>query len=122
MAIQSQDALTIAGRICYEIPRIPATAQEVAPYRVAPIWHGLDSSLYVDRCVGAQVGCGQSLHRLLAGHGAMLLKHAHPAVVEAVLRSGTRYARVGVHDSKSTVIRMIMDLVVQSRSNYQFRH
>jgi glutamate-1-semialdehyde 2,1-aminomutase len=70
--------------------------------------------LYIDRCVGAHKWDvdGNRYIDYWMGHGAMLLGHAHPAVVEAVREQVSR----GTHAGGSTRLeiewaRLIMDLV-----------
>lgn len=70
--------------------------------------------IYVDRCVGAHKWDvdGHQYIDYWMGHGAMLLGHAHPAIVEAVRQQVGR----GTHAGGSTRLeidwaRLIMDLV-----------
>ena len=118
MAIQSQDALTIAREYAAKYPesqRLHQEAQALLPGGVTDMARTFEPfPLYVDRCVGAHKWDvdGNRYIDYWMGHGAMLLGHAHPAVVEAVREQVAR----GTHAGGSTRLeidwaRMIMDLV-----------
>jgi glutamate-1-semialdehyde 2,1-aminomutase len=118
MAIQSQDALTIAREYAEKYPesqRLHQEAQALLPGGVTHMARTFDPfPLYVDRCVGAHKWDvdGNRYIDYWMGHGAMLLGHAHPAVVEAVREQVAR----GTHAGGSTRLeidwaRLIMDLV-----------
>src|SRR5262249_37418596 len=118
MPISSQDALTIAREYAEKYPesaRLHPEAQGLLPGGVTHMARTFDPfPIYVDRCVGAHkwdVDGNQYIDYWM-GHGAMLLGHAHPAVVEAVREQVAR----GTHAGGSTRLeidwaRLIMDLV-----------
>lgn len=90
-------------------------ARDVLPGGVTHMARAFDPfPLYIDRCAGAHKWDVDG-HRYIdywMGHGAMLLGHAHPAVVEAVQAQVSR----GTHAGGNTRLemdwaRLIMDLV-----------
>ena len=118
MAIQDQASLTIAREYAEKYPesqRLHQEAQALLPGGVTHMARTFDPfPLYVDRCVGAHKWDvdGNRYIDYWMGHGAMLLGHAHPAVVEAVREQVAR----GTHAGGSTRLeidwaRLIMDLV-----------
>ena len=104
MAPESQDTLTIAHEYAETYPesqRLHQEAQALLPGGVTHMARTFDPfPLYVDRCVGAHKWDVDG-HRYIdywMGHGAMLLGHVHPAVVEAVREQVAR----GTHAGGST--------------------
>ncbi len=81
------------------------TAQDVLPGGVTHMARAFDPfPLYIDRCVGAHKWDvdGNPYIDYWMGHGAMLLGHAHPAVVEAVQSQVSR----GTHAGGNTRLEM----------------
>ena len=118
MAVQDQASLSIAREYAEKYPesqRLHQEAQALLPGGVTHMARVFDPfPLYVDRCVGAHKWDvdGNRYIDYWMGHGAMLLGHAHPAVVEAVREQVAR----GTHAGGSTRLeidwaRLIMDLV-----------
>ena len=110
--------MTIAEEYASKHPQssqLYQAAQGALPGGVTHMARAFDPfPLYVDRCIGAHkwdVDGNQYIDYWM-GHGAMLLGHAHPAIVEAVREQVGR----GTHAGGSTRLeiewaRMIMDLV-----------
>lgn len=123
MAVQSQEPLTIAREYALKYPRsyqLHQEAQALLPGGITHMARAFDPyPLYIDRCVGASkwdVDGNQYIDYWM-GHGAMLLGHAHPAIVEAVREQVSR----GTHAGGSTRLeiawaRLIMDLVPSAES------
>ena len=104
MALQDQASLSIAREYAEKYPesqRLHQEAQALLPGGVTHMARTFDPfPLYVDRCVGAHKWDvdGNRYIDYWMGHGAMLLGHAHPAVVEAVREQVAR----GTHAGGST--------------------
>lgn len=118
MTTESQTALTIAREYAEKYPesrRLHQEAQALLPGGVTHMARTFDPfPIYVDRCVGAYKWDvdGHQYIDYWMGHGAMLLGHAHPAVVEAVREQVAR----GTHAGGSTRLeiewaRLLIDLV-----------
>ena len=118
MAIQDQASPSIAREYAEKYPesqRLHQEAQALLPGGVTHMARVFDPfPLYVDRCVDAHKWDvdGNRYTDYWMGHGAMLLGHAHPAVVEAIREQAAR----GTHAGGSTRLeidwaRLIMDLV-----------
>lgn len=117
MAVQ-QVALTIAQEYAARYPesrRLHQEAQALLPGGVTHMARTFEPfPLYVERCEGAYKWDVDG-HRYIdywMGHGAMLLGHAHPAIVEAVREQVGR----GTHAGGSTQLeiawaRLLMELV-----------
>jgi glutamate-1-semialdehyde 2,1-aminomutase len=95
--------------------RLYQEAQAALPGGITHMARAFDPfPLYIERCVGAHKWDvdGNRYIDYWMGHGAMLLGHAHPAVVEAVREQVSR----GTHAGGNTRLeiewaRLIMDLV-----------
>lgn len=118
MAAHQQGPLTIAQEYTARYPQSLQLHQEAVallPGGVTHMARAFDPfPLYVDRCVGAHKWDvdGHQYIDYWMGHGAMLLGHAHPAVVAAVQEQVGR----GTHAGGSTRLeiewaRLLMDLV-----------
>ncbi|MGE3539021.1 MAG: aspartate aminotransferase family protein [Candidatus Tectimicrobiota bacterium] len=115
---EQHEAVTIAQEYATTYPeslRLHQEAQALLPGGVTHMARTFDPfPLYVERCEGAYKWDVDG-HRYIdywMGHGAMLLGHAHPAIVEAVREQVGR----GTHAGGGTRLemdwaRLIMDLV-----------
>ena len=131
MAAHQQGPLTIAQEYAERYPQSLQLHQEAVallPGGVTHMARAFDPfPLYVERCVGAHKWDvdGHQYIDYWMGHGAMLLGHAHPAVVAAVQEQVGR----GTHAGGSTRLeidwaRLLMDLVpcAEVGEVYQLRH
>jgi glutamate-1-semialdehyde 2,1-aminomutase len=118
MATRHTDTLSIAEEYAQKYPQsrqLYEAAQAALPGGITHMARAFTPfPLYIDRCVGAHKWDvdGNCYIDYWMGHGAMLLGHAHPAVVEAVREQVGR----GTHAGGSTRLeiewaRLIMDLV-----------
>jgi glutamate-1-semialdehyde 2,1-aminomutase len=118
MVTQHAHALTIAEEYAAKYPQsrqLYEAAQATLPGGITHMARGFDPfPLYIEQCVGAHKwdADGQRYIDYWMGHGAMLLGHAHPAVVEAVREQVGR----GTHAGGSTRLeiewaRLLTDLV-----------
>jgi glutamate-1-semialdehyde 2,1-aminomutase len=118
MATDNQGTLTIAEEYVRKYPvsqQLYQEAHTVLPGGITHMARAFDPfPLYIERCVGAykwDVDDNRYIDYWM-GHGAMLLGHAHPAVVDAVRAQVAR----GTHAGGNTRLeidwaRLIMDLV-----------
>jgi glutamate-1-semialdehyde 2,1-aminomutase len=123
MATHNEGLLTIAeeyARKYTQSRQLYQEAQTALPGGITHMARAFDPfPLYIERCVGAHKWDVDG-HRYIdywMGHGAMLLGHAHAAVVEAVREQVAR----GTHAGGSTRLeiewaRRIMDLVPSAES------
>jgi glutamate-1-semialdehyde 2,1-aminomutase len=118
MVTQHAHTLTIADEYAAKYPQsrqLYEAAQAALPGGITHMARGFDPfPLYIERCVGAHKWDADG-HRYIdywMGHGAMLLGHAHPAIVEAVREQVGQ----GTHAGGSTRLevewaRLLTDLV-----------
>lgn len=118
MATRPHDTPTILEEYTKKYPRsrqLYEEAQEALPGGITHMARAFDPfPLYIDRCVGAHKWDvdGHQYIDYWMGHGAMLLGHAHPAVVEAVREQVARGTHAGGNTRLETLwARLIMDLV-----------
>lgn len=118
MGTNNPVALTIADEYASKYAQsrqLHQEAQALLPGGVTHMARAFDPfPLYIEKCVGAHKWDvdGNRYIDYWMGHGAMLLGHAHPAVVEAVREQVSR----GTHAGGNTRLemewaRLIMDLV-----------
>jgi glutamate-1-semialdehyde 2,1-aminomutase len=118
MVTPSQDTVTIAEEYVQKFSQsrqFYAQAQDALPGGITHMARAFDPfPLYIDRCVGAYKWDvdGNRLIDYWMGHGAMLLGHAHPAIVDAVREQVARGTHAGGNTRLETEwARLIMDLV-----------
>jgi glutamate-1-semialdehyde 2,1-aminomutase len=118
MAARHSDTLSIAEEYAGKHPQsrqLYTAAQDALPGGITHMARSFAPfPLYIDRCVGAHKWDvdGNRYIDYWMGHGAMLLGHAHPAIVDAVREQVSR----GTHAGGNTRLelewaRLIMDLV-----------
>lgn len=112
------EPLTIAHEYASKYPQslhLHQEAQALLPGGITHMARAFDPyPIYIDHCVGAHKWDvdGNCYIDYWMGHGAMLLGHAHPAIVDAIRHQASR----GTHAGGSTRLeiewaRLIMDLV-----------
>ena len=109
---------SLADRYAAEFPqsrRLHEQARGVFPHGVTHDGRHLEPfPVYVDRAAGSRKWTveGKELVDYWAGHGALLLGHSHPAVVEAVQRQMARATHPGgCHESEIEWGRLVQRLV-----------